>query len=98
MNPAGAPAAEPAGLLATMNDAPPSVRATRATMINKSNPGVFLLIELRGRLESTIPQREGRKDQQIQRGRCDESAQNDDGHWTFDLFAGLTAPERERQE
>src|SRR5690348_10115291 len=49
-------------------------------------------------LKPPVPKRQRRKNEKIQNRRCDEAAQNDDGHRPLDLLAGFAAAERERQQ
>ena len=53
---------------------------------------------LRAPLEAAETERYRGKDKKAERGRGNQSAENDDGHRAFDFAARIAAPDRERQE
>src|SRR5215469_460557 len=50
-----------------------------------------------GGFEATVAQRQGWQYEQIERHRCQKAAENNDGHWSLNLAAGIIAAQRQRQ-
>src|SRR2546422_7344171 len=66
--------------------------------VRRLTMAVFWLPILGRCLEASIAKSQRGQHEEIQGGRCHEPAENHDRHWPFDLFARLTAAQRQRQQ